>query len=146
MSSDNIQRVRLVHPVHPLAAKALQALTESGYEDKPGMCQKFQRQVVAAVYGNRFERYRTGTAHGSALRWRKSQYALPGGTWGQVGDIYYWYEDSGQPNGHTAIRILGNRVAENSVVHGDANSGGRGTRKLGQIQKPDLIIRLPWEL
>lgn len=131
--------------VHPLAITAIKALHDDAFESEPGMCQKFQRQCVAATYGDRFDRFRAATAHESALRWKASPWAIEPEGWGVVGDIYYWFGDESNPSGHTAIRIPGNKVAENSTAHRHTGNG-KGTRPLIKLRgKPDLIVRLPWK-
>jgi hypothetical protein len=44
-------------------------------------------------------------------------------------------------NGHVAIRILGNKVAENSSVHWDGRDA-RGVRTLKEFGNFDMIVRL----
>lgn len=58
------------------------------------------------------------------------------------GDILFWEHGHG-PHGHVAIRIPGNRVAENSTAHApDGKPDGRGTRPLDELGPPSLIVRL----
>jgi hypothetical protein len=128
---------------HPLAEQAERGLKDATSARGKSQCQKWQRQQVFAVYGPQFEKFRRDTAHNSALAWGDSEYARPGGSWGAIGDIFYWYGTDANPAGHTAIRIAGNCVAENSIVHYKNVGDGRGTRPLSALRKPNLIVRLP---
>jgi hypothetical protein len=130
-------------PIHPLAITAIKGLHDNDFEETPGMCQRYQRQCVQHTYGSRFNQFHKSNADESGRAWSKSEFAKPGGAWGVVGDIYYWFATEGQPDGHTAIRIPGNKVAENSTAHRKTGNG-KGVRSLSELRrKPDLIVRLP---
>ncbi len=126
-----------------LAETALKALTDDNFETEPGMCQRFVRQVIFAVHGPEFENYRANNAHNTAKIWRRSRYVVAPENGSQIGDILYWYATPRQPDGHVAIRVAGNRFAENSVVHRGKKNGAKGTRPLHAKKSPDLLIRLP---
>lgn len=126
----------------PLALVAVDMVTQCPFADEPGNCQRFVRRCYEVLFADMLEAYHQPTAHLAAMRWRKSRFAVPGTTWGVAGDIYYWYATANQRAGHAAIRVLGNRVAENSTVHEKGKLGGRGFRALSQLRQPDLIVRL----
>jgi hypothetical protein len=108
------------------------------------MCQKWARQQYESVYGDIFHADNPLTAHLAALEWCKTRYCHAGGNWGQIGDLLYWTGTPSQPEGHVVIRIKGNRIAENSVVHFLWDGDGRGTRLIKNLpRKPDVIVRLP---
>jgi hypothetical protein len=127
---------------HPIEKVAKEALTNDDYETDPGYCQRFVRQVVHAVYGSRYEQYRGQDAKDSARLWRHSQLCVNPKNGSVPGDILYFEHRHG-PHGHVVIRIHGNKVAENSVVHSNGRHGGKGTRELWQLGTPSLIVRLP---
>lgn len=134
-----------------LAANAVKAVTAtSGYEKKSGWCQKFTRQNIQAVYGNRFNQYFGDSAAETMENFRKSPYAVkvqPGvlGGGSVVGDILYKGTKTSGKYGHVGIRVAGNKVAENSSSHineaGDRDA--RGFRSLQAYGNFELIVRLP---
>ncbi len=129
---------------HPLADEAIAGLTDAHSERGRSMCQKWARERYQRVYGKKLAYVHESTAHLAMAEWQKTPYAHPGGSWGVVGDILYWRGTPSQPEGHVAIRILGNKIAENSVVHFLWDGDGRGTRQIKNLpRKPDLIVRLP---
>lgn len=125
-----------------LAAVALEALKTPGFVSERGMCQKFVRQVIQAVYGAQFNKYHSFDAEDSRRLWAGSPYAVAPSRGSMIGDILYKRGTPSSPHGHVGIRIAGNRVAENSIVHNGA-FGGRGVRSLKSFGKVDLIVRLP---
>jgi hypothetical protein len=127
---------------HPLDEAATAAIKTGDYEKAPSMCQRFVRQVVRTVYGPRFDQFRGPSAKASADLWRGSQYAIDPKRGSLPGDVLYWEEGHG-PSGHVAIRVTGNRIVENSVVHHNGERGSIGTRELWQLGTPSLIVRLP---
>jgi hypothetical protein len=130
--------------IHRLARRAMASTHDSRVTNQKSMCQLAQRQVVGLEYGASLGKWRGGTASIAAHDWAKTDYARPGGNWGKVGDIYYWFATPEQPEGHTAIRIPDNKVWENSVVHYRRTGKGKGTRKLSELSGyPDMIVRLP---
>jgi hypothetical protein len=125
-----------------LAEHCVEAVTDAHYETGRGWCYRFIRQNIEALYGHKYTKYDDDTAKKAAARWQRSRYALPDGQTAQIGDICFWTHAHG-PNGHVAIRVKGNRYCENSIVHDNGTSGGKGFRGLDEMGKPDLIIRLP---
>ncbi len=129
---------------HPLAVEAERALTASGTERRRSMCQKWARECYERVYGDIFHGDNPATAHAAMQYWRDTPFVKGGNQWGAVGDLLYWRGTPSQPEGHVAIRILGNKIAENSVVHYLWDGDGRGTRDIKRLPRtPDLIVRLP---
>jgi hypothetical protein len=96
------------------------------------------------VYGDIFHGDNPATATDAAWFWSQTKYAHGGGGWGAIGDLLYWFGNPSQPEGHVVIRIPGNKIAENSVVHFLWDGDGRGTRAIKNLPRtPDLIVRLP---
>lgn len=130
-------------PQNPqLANAAAKALTNNAFVLRRGMCQKFARQVIQSVYGDKYDAYHKASANLSHDAWKRSKFAVDPSRGSVVGDLLYWDGDAAQPDGHVAIRIAGNRVAENSVIHYGPN-GGKSTRAMSRLREPDLIVRLP---
>jgi hypothetical protein len=125
-----------------LDQQALVALHDPAFEKMPGYCQRFVRQCIEALYGDDYERFEASSALRAAKRWRQSDFAHDPRNGSQIGDILY-YEHGHGPFGHVAIRVPGNQVAENSVVHRSRKNGGKGTRTLEAVGEPSLIVRLP---
>jgi hypothetical protein len=129
---------------HRLAERAERYLKDKRGPKGKSQCQSFARTSYEDEYGDIFHDDNPPTATDAAWEWSQTKYARAGGNWGAVGDIYYWFGTPDQPAGHAAIRIPGNRVAENSIIHHKATGDGRGTRKLTELRGfPDLIVRLP---
>ncbi len=126
-----------------LAEEAIIALNDPTFVREPGMCQKFVRQVIQAVYGPKFDRYRAGSAKEAAKLWEDSPFAIDPKRGSTPGDILYWTSQRHGRNGHVAIRIFGNSVCENSIVHHHPKIGGKGIRSIFDLDQPDLIVRLP---
>lgn len=125
-----------------LAAVAHGALRMRGFPTAPRLCQRFVRMVIQAAYGRRYDRYHGATAEQSRHLWSASPYAVDPSRGSVIGDILYKRGTPSNPAGHVGIRIAGNRVAENSTVHG-GDGDARGTRSLDEFGKVDLIVRLP---
>jgi hypothetical protein len=130
----------------PLANEALYRASAGLGERKPSYCQRWVRQCLTAVYGNRYGAWMKG----SALRTARAFCAKhPAGSQvikssrvedTQLGDLLYATEGHGG-FGHVMIRVEGNRVAENSVVHHGPH-GAIGFRSLWEVDF-DIIVRLP---
>jgi hypothetical protein len=125
-----------------LSESAKTALKAPQFVRLPHRCQQWVREVVQHVYGNRFDRYfYRVNAIGSGLAFKNSPYCVPLENGSVPGDILYKLSGSGG-DGHVGIRILGNKVAENSSVHWDGQDA-RGIRTLREFGNFDLIVRLP---
>lgn len=72
-----------------LEQEARRALTAGGYETEPGFCQRWTRQVVQKVYGNRFDKYFKGSAYETMLAFKNSPYAVPLERGSLPGDLLY---------------------------------------------------------
>jgi hypothetical protein len=126
-----------------LDKEALVALHDDNFTSERSHCQKFVRQCIEALYGDKFQRFRAGTAKESANLWAVSPYTIPLNRGSIPGDILYYCQDSHGPYGHVVIRVSGNRVAENSCYHYDRTGKGKGLRPLSVLGTPSLIVRLP---
>jgi hypothetical protein len=126
------------------AVAAENAVYDDDFVRTSRMCQRFVRQVRQSLTGERYNRFDKSTAHLTAKALEKSVYIVESVHGSVPGDFFYWYGTVDQPSGHAAIRVYGNRIAENSFVHvGRGNDGAKGFRKLSEIRAPDLIVRYP---
>lgn len=136
-------------PNKKLAKQAVDALTDPGFESEAGYCQRWVRQVVQAAHGNKYDKYFKASAVETMKAFAKSPYAVKvnpdvvgGGT--VVGDILYKGTKTSGRHGHVGIRVVGNKVAENSSAHtSDTDREARGTRSLVAYGDFELIVRLP---
>lgn len=144
MSTDRKKTTPKAPPSNPrFALQAEIAVNDDRFVKEPSYCQKFTRQVIQAVYGSHFDRYHKPSAQLSLEAWKGSEYAVAPERGSVIGDILYKKATKGNPYGHVGVRVAGNRVAENSTVHGSKKNGGKGFRTLERFGKVDLIVRLP---
>jgi hypothetical protein len=122
---------------------ARQAVYDDDFNSGRSHCQMWVRQCIQRVYGARFDAFHRGNAIQSEAAWKQSKYWLVGSHPTVPGDILYYTSPEHGVNGHVVIRIAGNRVAENSLLHYDQTGDGRGTRPLSAVGKPTLVVRLP---
>ncbi len=120
------------------AMKGLKA--RSGWPKKPHRCQEWVRLCAEQEFGTKFDDEFDETALLSARNFKGTKYEVPLENGSQPGDLLYKMTGSGG-NGHVAIRILGNKVAENSSVHWDGRDA-RGVRTLKEFGNFDMIVRL----
>ena len=132
-----------------LATKAVEALTGPGFESRSGFCLRWTRQVVQSVYGSKYDAYWTASATETMAKVKGSPYAvkvdntLPAGG-SQVGDILLKGTKTSGKYGHVGIRVIGNKVAENSSAHtSGTDREARGLRSLDAFGSFELIMRLP---
>jgi len=120
-----------------LAQAAQAALTAPGFETEPGFCLRFVREVYQHHYGRDAWKVPQGLDARQAMHWLLADgEAEPNAGFGEIGSILF-YEGPGHGlHGHVAIRIPGNRVAENSIVH---HPDGRGTRDLRLLGAPAAV-------
>jgi hypothetical protein len=130
--------------MHRLAERAEHALHAANYPKGKSLCQSFARTCYEREYGDIFHDDNPSSAHEAEQEWKRTKYARPGGNWGQIGDLLYFEATPGNPFGHVGIRIPGNLLAENSVLHYGKDRDGRGTRPLSELGRfPSTIVRLP---
>lgn len=142
-----------------MANKALESaanhgINDSNFEDTPGYCERFARQVEQSVLGSKFDGFYAATAADTARNFRDGNQdgyqSFPGEPPGgyQVGDVIYKEEDSDPPSGHVGIVVMHNgilSVAENSVTDIGRVRGGCGYRTLAQwpIEDCRVTVRFP---
>lgn len=119
------------------------AVYDNRFSKQPGYCQRFAREVMQTLYGPLFNDLHKGSAALSYAKWRYTKFYIPISRGSLPGDLLYWDAFGSNPYGHVAIRVVGNSVAENSIVHNDPQTGGKGFRALADIRKPSGIVRLP---
>lgn len=120
---------------------ALLALTLPNFVKAPHCCQEWVRQVCQAATGDLFDDFWGESALITAQNFESDDtLTVPLVQGSQPGDLLYKMHGSGG-DGHVGIRILGNRVAENSSVHWTGRDA-RGIRPLVAFGNFDLIVRL----
>lgn len=65
----------------------------------------------------------------------------PRGTRAEVGDLMVWIDGHG-PHGHIGMRVIGNRVAQNSTLLAERNGDPRGFLPLADMDPNYRVIRL----
>jgi len=126
-----------------LEDEAIRAVTADGYETQPGFCEKFVREIVQRCYGARFDDCFAASAALTGARFKEAGWSVPRSNGSRPGDLLYKTHGSGD-YGHVGIRVIGNRVAENSSCHFNSDTeDARGFRSLEAFGHFDLIIRLP---
>jgi hypothetical protein len=132
----------------PLADQAKKGLTDKSVKTA-GYCQRWVRQQIMATYGptlykKYFEKFMKGSAYETMLAFQKSPYAVPVSNGSVIGDILYKGRKTSGKYGHVGIRIVGNRVAENSSSHiAPGDNDARGIRSYEAYGPYELIVRLP---
>jgi hypothetical protein len=127
-----------------IALEAVVALSADGFESKNGYCLRWVRQVVESALGADSWPIRRGADAGEAL----TQFASLGavldvGASTIPGDICFWVGPQHGKHGHVAIRVYGNKVAENSSYHVFGEDvDARGTRKLQNLGSSIFWVRL----
>lgn len=129
-----------------LSDAATRAVTVKGYETQPHLCERFVRQVCQKVYGSEFDAQWKASAAATGQAFQEDgQFVVPLTAGSVPGDLLFKLQGSGG-DGHVGIRVLGNRVAENSSVHWNSQAphpDARGFRSLKEFGHYDLIVRLP---
>lgn len=124
-----------------LAQEAARALHAPGFETEPGFCLRWVRQVVQAHYGRDFWKVPAGLDAAKSAAWLLADGdAVPGHGLGEIGSILFYTGPRHGKHGHVVIRLAGNVVAENSIVH---SPDGRGIRPLALLGQPAACWTLP---
>lgn len=123
-----------------IAEQAVRAVSDQRFEDRPGWCQKWTRQVVEAVAGQRFAAMMKGSARESGLAAQRLGWTVTGPP--RPGDLLYKITGSGG-FGHVGIMVQSGKIAENSSTKIGRIRGAVGYRTLAQFGPYDLIVRLP---
>lgn len=119
---------------------ALTALKIPNGVKLPGQCWRFVRLMLETLQlpspGPGLD------AKQAALFYAQSGFAIKHFRYlgSKPGDVLFWLDGL---HGHVAVRISGNRIAENSSVHSTDGSDARGTRNLRDVRPPDIVIRFP---
>lgn len=126
-----------------LATTARNALGDPDFEDADGYCQRFVRQCLEAVYGDKYADYMEPSALLSARSFLASGLGTQNFRVLEVGDILYKVRGSGG-FGHTGIYLGdGKGVAENSSTPIGRVQGAKGIRTLRQFGEYQVMVRLP---
>lgn len=124
-----------------LAQRAILSLTDAGFETTPGYCLRWVRQVVQAHYGHPVWKVPQGYDAREAMAWLcRDGDAEPHAGMGLIGSVLFYDGPHHGEHGHVVIRIPGNLVAENSIVH---HPDGRGTRRIELLGSPSAVWNLP---
>lgn len=130
---------------HPLSKAARQAPENNKIERRKSYCYRAFRQLRQAVYGSQFDQYdddsERPTAKKAERRWADSPYVVDQDKGTLPGDVFF-FGDHG-PDGHVGIRVPGNLLFDNSESSVGRVVGAKGFRRLQDMGKPTLVIRLP---
>jgi hypothetical protein len=134
-----IQKLQL----ETLALQAELATHEAGFETEAGMCLRFVRQVAQSAFGEAAWPVPRGSDAKDALEWFTARGALLGkSNLGTPGCLLFWVGPGHGKHGHVAIRIPGNRFAENSSLHiGRGDADARGVRQMIKRNRPTHVVR-----
>lgn len=121
------------------AQAAIAAVTDPAFEAEAGYCQRFVRQVVQSVAGDRYDRLWADSAKATAQRCVDAGLAVEGDP--ADGDLLYRTTGSGG-HGHVGIYVGDGRVAENSSTKIGRVQGAKGYRSLKQFGPYDVLARL----
>jgi len=108
-----------------------------------GMCQAWTRECYEQLYGLMFEDHHKASAHLAMRSWQNTPYAVDASEGSLPGDILYIAASWRNRHGHVGIRVLGNRIAENSTRRSGRVRGGVGFVSLAEFGRVSLIVRLP---
>ncbi len=123
---------------HRLIDQTAAALIAPNGVRAPGQCWRFQRLNIEEL---ELLSPGPGLDAKSAGRWYKKRgLAIDPKNGTKPGDLYFWLDGE---HGHVALRIQGNKLAENSSVHSTNGSDARGLRRLRDVRPPDIVIRFP---
>ncbi|MBV9469834.1 MAG: hypothetical protein JOZ57_11380, partial [Abitibacteriaceae bacterium] len=105
--------------------------------------ERWVRQVCQHVYGNKYDAFWRASARETGLAFvEDGRFVVPLQAGSVPGDLLFKLYGSGG-DGHVGIRVLSNRVAENSSVHWqDNHHDARGFRTLIEFEHYDVIVRL----
>jgi hypothetical protein len=125
------------------ACKAVES--EKGFEWRSGYCLRFVRQVVQAALGADAWSITQGlNARNAAAAFDAKGWMLPIIGNSIPGDLFFWTADRHGIHGHCGIRVVGNRLAENSFFHATSPmDDARGYRLLSELPKNYRIVRFP---
>jgi hypothetical protein len=121
-----------------LEIAAIRALTKPDGVSAPGQCWRFCRLEIEALGlpspGPSLD------AKSAAAWYREHGLSIWHLGWlnTQPGDLLFWLDGN---HGHAAVRISGNRIAENSSVHSTNGSDARGTRSIQSMRAPVVVVR-----
>jgi hypothetical protein len=122
---------------------AARALKEPGYEAEPGQCKRWVRQVLEGVKDPYIITPPPGLDAWQTFNWYKENHPecvveAPG----VAGDLLFKDTRSGDGHGHVAIRLFGNRTAENYSPAAKSNGGdARTSRSLTEFGRIDGCVR-----
>lgn len=123
--------------------EAKHAITASqGYPKEPGQCAGFVRTVMRNVLGvDRAWKPGPDAKQVAALLAQRG-YEIKKSDGSTIGDIFVWDGPGHGFHGHTAIRVSGNQIAENSSLHSHNGSDARGFRPLAYLDGNYRVFRL----
>lgn len=131
------------HETNPIAEAAEKAVKLPHIESAPGWCSKFCRQTVAIVHGAKYRHLFGASARETCQRFADAGLLVPVERGSIPGDLLFKCGPRDGEHGHVGIRVLGNRVAENSSTTKGRVQGAKGFRTVAQFGKVTHIARLP---
>lgn len=126
-----------------LSAEATEAAAKqkSGYPSDPGECAQFQRKVTTNVLGL-MRSWHPGPDAKAVGQLLRSRGLLVKSGHPEVGDLLVWTGEGHGSHGHIAMRVLGNRIAENATIHHNQTGDARGFRPLAGLDPNFSVYRL----
>lgn len=126
-----------------LADAAVAGITNPNYEEAPGYCQRFAREVIEGVYGAKYSPNFQPSAKDTAYALLAAGLAMAADEAGtlQIGDVIYKTTTAG-PFGHVGIYVDQSRIAENSSTSIGRVQGAKGFRTPAQWGTPQVVFRI----
>lgn len=126
-----------------LAARAMLAVKDADFEDEDGYCQRFNRQIIQSVYGDKYDQFHKASAKESAEAWLAAGIGVRSSDPSKLeeGDVVYKTTGSG-PYGHVGI-VTSKGIAENSSTSIGRVRGAKGYRSVAEFGHFDVVVRLP---
>jgi hypothetical protein len=106
-------------------------------------CSRFCRRVARRVYGSKFDHFFGASARETADRFKAAGLLLDAEAASVPGDLLFKLDAASGKSGHVAIRVEGNKVAENSSTKKGRINGALGFRTLEEFGRVTAIGRLP---
>ena len=125
-----------------LAAAAIKSVTDPAFESRKGFCSRFVREVVASVYGDRYQDLFGPWALATAGDFEQAGLAVEATPGPDPGDTLFKTSGAG-PFGHLGIFVGDKGIAENSSTSVGRVQGAKGYRSLSEFGPFQEVGRLP---
>jgi len=115
-----------------------------GYSSQPGLCAQAMRLVTTRVLGLHRSWPSGPDAKQVAALLHSRGFEMPPGTYPEVGDLVVFDTPEHGEHGHIAMRVIGNKLANNSTWNFNKTGDARGFRSMSII-KPDTRVFRLWK-